>query len=79
MKRPLLILALLAAAAVGVVAFAWHSYGSAPLAMRSTPVRVTIERGMTATTIAQAMQRSGVDATGGRTVVVHADARIKAW
>ncbi len=61
MNRPLLILVLLAAAAVGVVAFAWHSYGSAPLAMQSTPVRVKIERGMTAATIAQAMQRSGVE------------------
>jgi len=60
MKRLLLILALLAAAAAGVAAFAWHSYDSAPLAMRSSPVRVKIERGMTAATIAQVMQRSGV-------------------
>lgn len=60
MKRLLLFVLLLLAAAAALALYARHAYLSAPLAMRDSPVRVKVERGMTAPSIAQALQRSGV-------------------
>jgi len=60
MKRLLLTLFLLLAAAAALAFYAWQTYASAPLPLRASPARVKVERGMTAPSIAQALQRAGV-------------------
>lgn len=61
MKRLALLLILLVVAAASVAGLIWHDYRSAPLAMRESPMRVRIDRGMNVAEIAAALQARGID------------------